>query len=306
MQEKILIIGNDVEALGKNTNSLIEELCRNKGSSNIIVDICGALQQKNAKKFEPLSDIIVNPLDFIYKGYTDMREQADFLFAVIQALIKRPLIPKQRYRIEKIIHALYAPYINHLQTNGLCIDKEAIPTIADLHNALMTSRYLDIQNFAAIIEPYCKPGFIFCGHTNIDLSTHLNIFDMQEPKDNLLPISTLVLLHQIFIQIQENAEKQICTNLVLSSLNGELVRDWRNYLSFIYRKVRMIYGSTILSTSDIPFLTDTDTGRYILSWAEKIGIMRLSEVYYDRLEVMFGIDREKLYNLKDNDCLWLT
>jgi hypothetical protein len=298
MQEKILIFGSNEDALNRNINRQLKKLYDDKNGDSIVIDIQGRLHLHDAQKLTLFSDTTVNPLDFFCRDSQDLYEQEDFLFFMIETITGQFLTTQQKCSLDKLIIDLYHPYRSRLQGH---INRNTIPTLLELYHALLADN--ETKLCALALEVYCKP--LFCGHTNIDMGKHRNIYDMQEFGKDSQSLGTLIMLHQAFIQMQENYSNHKYTHLVLSSISGNLAKGWGDYLVCIYKRMRMLGGDILLSTTDIPFLLDTDTGRCIMTNSQKIGIMKQPEQYHKRLAELFNIGEERLRALKDDECLWI-
>lgn len=308
MDVKTLIFGKNKELI----DNIIENQIKNTKNTDIIfINDYEKINNEDVKNLEFESTYKINPLDLFYQEEWDLYSQIDFLYNFIEEIINRPLTPKQKSLLDKIISDLYKPYIHYLKKSKIFIDVNKVPTLKELFDRLFSSKNEEMNEIGLALEIFCRnSSSIFCGHTNICLNEYKTKFNIYNGFSHYMnPLIILNLVHYSFIQMKINFFiNKKSTILVFKSINEDLMKNWKEYFYSVVKRIRMISGNMILSFDDIS-LINSEIGRTILCNFENVIISGKTNDYEKNIiENTFGLNenqKEKLNNITKDEYLIL-
>ena len=150
----------------------------------------------------------INPLDMDMNYGDNINDsiaiKVDFLESIVETIMgeSNELSPAAKSVIDRCGRNIYRPYLEHmktLETTGVTIDYEAMPTLEDFYNELMAQQDETSYQLALAIEQYCiGTKNIFAHKTNVDTNARMVVFDVKDVGTGMKSLAIQVCLNYIW------------------------------------------------------------------------------------------------------------
>lgn len=197
----------------------------------------------------PYSDNIINPFDAYIDFDYGLNRKYNFIISMMEVIMNKDFSPILKSKLLPIIILLYKPYIEYLQKSNINIDRQNSPTFIDFYNLLMKTNDEDLIDMARAIEIFCHGSInTFSSHTNIDTSFGAIRYDLYQMGSNLISLTMMICIEDIFIRMKENYNKHISSYMFIEDSRILFIDKFiTKYFTEICKSTRMLGGHIILA-----------------------------------------------------------
>ena len=252
----------------------------------------------------------INPLDMDvqYAGDEDpIAMKCDFLTAMCETIVGHGnLSATQINLIHKCGRQIYRPYYDHMKqvvktkdANGhrITCDREAMPTLLDFYETLITISDPAAQQLAASLEMYCKGNYdMFAKKTNVNMDSRFVVYDIKDVAAGTKELALQICLNDIWNRIIENKKKKRKTWFYIDEFYLLLqTRSSALFLQQIYKRARKWGGIPTGITQNVEDLLTNNDARTILNNCNFLLMMNQSQIDRQALSDLYSISE----NLQD-------
>ena len=187
-------------------------------------------------------------------------------------------------------------------------DQGSVPTLKDLHEDLMRQKEPAAHDIALALELFTTGSLnVFSHQTNINTSSRILCFDIQDLGENLKPIGLLVMLDAILNRVIQNRQMGKFTHVYIDEIylffaNGSGRGGINNYSSeFLYKcwkRFRKYYATLTGITQNVEECLLSDTARMMFANSEFL--LMFNQAPTDRAELA------KLLGISDTQLDYIT
>lgn len=200
------------------------------------------------------SQSFINPLDMDidYGGDGDpVSMKADYIISMIEIILGsgKTLTPQTKSIIDRCVKAIYRGYIEHIdrrRKNGetITIDREAMPTLANLYNELMRQPEEEAHTVAGIIELYAIGSLSTFSHrTNINPDAHIVVYDVSKLGTGMKNLGLHICLNEIWNRMIAHSREHKWTRFYIDEFSLLLQSDAAAaFLAQIWKRARKWMG----------------------------------------------------------------
>lgn len=216
-------------------------------------------------------------------------EQVTALLGLLGAMVGGPtgLTEVQRALLDTALHATYR----------LCGIRRGEPTTWTMPSPLLRDLVHDLQarqgevaaTLATLLAPYVEgsQGHVFDRQTDVDLASHLVVFDLREVHEKLLPVAVQLATQFVWSRVRAHTVPRL---LVVDEIRSLLqYEDGARFLGEMARRARKHYLGLVTATQDVSHLLDTPSGRDVLTTAAVKVLLKQEAVSIDKVQALFNL-----------------
>jgi hypothetical protein len=206
--------------------------------------------------------------------------KSDFISTICELLIggRAGLTGAQRSLISRSLMICYGQYFSNP-------DKNDIPTLMDFYDVIVQQPEPEARTLALELELYIKGTLkVFAGHTNVDTTKRLVVFDIRDMGKQLRTFGMLVVLDQIWNRITKNRITGKRTWIYIDELQLLFSNEYSaNYFFELWSRSRKWGAIPTGITQNVETLLLSDLARRMLSNSDFI--LMLNQATADRQEL---------------------
>lgn len=254
------------------------------------------------------SDTHINPLDmdvqYAGEGENPIAMKCDYLVSICEAIVGHgALSPVMINLIHRCGKNIYAPYYDHMREvvktrdeNGrrITCDRQAMPTLVDFYQELVSQKDDSAQRLAQALEMYCIGNYdLFAKQTNISTNKRFVIYDIKDIAAGTKELALSICLNDIWNRIIENKKKGLRTWFYVDEFHLLLqTKSSARFLTQIYKRCRKWAGIPTAITQNVSDLLTNEDAQTILLNSNFLLMMNQSPI--DRAELA------KIYNISES------
>lgn len=251
------------------------------------------------------SETHINPLDMDvqYAGENEdpIAMKCDFLTALCGTIVGQgALSPIMVNVIHKTGRRIYRPYYEHMRNvvmmrdangNRITCDRQAMPTLVDFYQDLISQDDANAQMLASAIEMYCVGNYdIFAKQTNVDPTSRLIVYDISDVGTGMKEMALQICMNDVWNRIIENHKKKKITRFYIDEFQHLLkTRSSALFTLQIWQMARKWGGSPTGITQNVDHILNSDEARLILSNSNFLLMLNQSPIDRAELANMFSI-----------------
>lgn len=173
------------------------------------------------------------------------------------------------------------------------------PLIQDLQTVLENMR--GGEGLAQRLQKYTTgvyAGFLN-EQTNVDLTSHLVVFNIRDMEDELRPVAMYLIVHYIWKRIRKELKKRILT--IDEAWWMLQYPESASFLFGIVKRARKYYLGVTTITQDIADFMSSDYGQAIITNSSLQLLMKQSPATINKLQQVFNLTDEEKYLLLETN-----
>ena len=249
---------------GKSMSSkleMLQVLCRDERNRVYIVDPEGEYS-KIAKKLKdlPAQEIIlssgsngakqyINPLDMDLNYADDdspLALKSDYIISMLEIMSGRGRIitPSEKSIIDRCTEQIFRGYLAQINAKSLTCDRQSMPTLTNLYNALRNQPETEAQKLASILELYSEGTLnTFAHRTTVNTDARLVTYNIRSLGSGMKELGLFVCLNDIWNKTIENRKKNLWTWFYIDEMHILLKSDTAtDFLAQIWKRARKWQG----------------------------------------------------------------
>lgn len=256
------------------------------------------------------SDIYLNPLDMDI-DYADDGDpivmKSDYICSICEIVLGGiyGLSPMEKSIINRCVRFVYKDYMKHMMDlkhggSGITIDREAMPTLQDLYEVLLSQDEDEARRIASALELYTDGSFdTFAHRTNVNTDSRIVAYNIAGMGENMRELGLNVCLNNIWNQIIENHKKGIRTWIYLDEFHLLTRLDSSaEFTKKVYKMARKWGGIPTGITQNVEDLLSSEKARAIINNCTFVYMLSQSPNDRDALA--------EIYSISDNQLPFIT
>lgn len=227
-------------------------------------------------KISSNSEQYINPMDINFENNLEenpISTKSDFIISLCEIIVggKYGLTAEERSVIDKCVRTIYLNFLKNQPS------KEKMPTLSDLHNALMNEGDIALR-VANSLEMYVNGSQNLFNHqTNIDLQNRVICFDIKELGNQLKKVGMLIVQDNVWNRVTQNRAERKVTRYYMDEFHLLLKEEQTaKYSAEIWKRFRKWGGvptgitqnvKDLLSSAEVENIFDNSDFVYMLNQA---------------------------------------
>lgn len=252
----------------------------------------------------------INPFDMDIEYANDddpISLKSDFIGTLCETIIgsKYGLSAMQKSVIDRCVKAIYAPYIQHIQSQralgrNISLDTDMTPTMVDFFNMLSIQPEPEAKNLALALELYSTGSLdTFAHKTNVNTDGRLVVYDIKDIGMGMKELGLQVCLNDIWNKTIANFYKGKRTWFYIDEFYLLTQTDSSaQFLQQIFKRARKWGGCPTGITQNVEDMLASKEARTIISNCEFI--MMLNQAPMD------GADLADMLNISPTQMSYIT
>lgn len=265
-------------------------------------------------RIAPGNGVYINPFDLDIDTSFDtdsnpITQKTDFICGMLETMLghNAVLTPTQKSVVDRCIHQIYRPYLEHLAElppgpdgKKKTIDREYCPTMQNLFDALLSQPQPEAQNLALIMETYTTGTFdTFAHRTNVDLSNRLIVYDIKNIGSNLRELALKVCMNDIWNKMMYNRRQNKWTWFYIDEFHLLLNNPSTSaFLISVWKRARKWQGVPTGITQDVGDLLSSNAATTIINNSSFVYMLNQAMINREILA--------KILHLTENDMEFIT
>ncbi len=265
-------------------------------------------------KISPGNGVYINPFDLNIdnsydKDLNPVAMKIDFICGMLETMMGNGarLTPTQRSIVDRCIHQIYHPYLEHLAElppdrtgRKRTIDRSYCPTMQNLFDVLLSQPEAEAQNLALVMETYTTGAFdTFAHRTNVDVDSCLIIYDISSIGTNLMELGLKVCANEVWNKMVENRQKDRWTWFYIDEFHLLLSNaSTAEFIKTVWKRARKYFG--------VPTGITQNTDELLTSPEARAVINNTSFVYMLNLSLMDRNVLQEILHLSKGDMEYVT
>ncbi|WP_257493819.1 VirB4-like conjugal transfer ATPase, CD1110 family [Actinomyces wuliandei] len=209
--------------------------------------------------------------------------KAEFVLSLCEVLVGgiNGLSAAQRSIIDRCVTRIYGRFLRDRRAEP--------PTLGTLFEELQAQPEEDAHSLAVALELYASGSFSgFSQQTNVDTSNRLMIYDISQLGSDMRTFGMLVVLEQIWAQVQANRARGRRTWLYIDEMHLLFSNDYAGaYLQMIYKRARKYGLMPTGLTQNIEELLMSERARLMLANADILVLLNQTPTDASTLQELF-------------------
>lgn len=240
----------------------------------------------------------INPLDMDmqYGGEEEnpISMKSDFLLSLVEIMVggEGNLSPIDKTIILRAARKIYKPYYNYMrEQTGKTIDVNAMPTLGDFYDALISQKEPSAQIIATAIEDYVTGvNSVFAHRTDVDMNNRLIVYNVKNMPANLKEVAMQICLNDAWLHILHNGTKGYYTNLYIDEFHlFTRTKTSAAFMRNIYKRARKWHGIPTAITQNVGDLLVNDEAAALINNCDFVLMMNQSPMDRAALANMYNI-----------------
>ena len=170
------------------------------------------------------------------------------------------------------------------------------PTLTTLREELLKFSEPEAQEVALLLELYTVGSLdIFGGHTNVDLSKRVIVFDIHDLDEHLKPAGLLVITDTILNRVNQNWKNGIRTHVFIDEFHVVCSNmHSANFFDAAWKQMRKRNAYPTAITQNIDYLKETSLGRGMISNSEFVVMFNQAEQDQEVLARLLKLSPEQM------------
>lgn len=260
------------------------------------------------------SDIYLNPLDMDIEYADDgdpITMKSDYICSICEIVLGGiyGLSPIQKAIINRCVRLIYKDYMAHMMDlkrkgSTITIDREAMPTLQDLYEALLMQDEEDARYIAVALELYTNGSFdTFAHRTNVKTDARIVSYNIAGMGESMRELGLNVCLNNIWNQIIENHKKGIRTWIYLDEFHLLTRLDTSaEFTKKVYKMARKWGGIPTGITQNVEDLLASEKARAIINNCTFVYMLSQSPNDRDALAEIYSISDSQLPFITNGGC----
>lgn len=252
------------------------------------------------------SDIYLNPLDMDIKYADDgdpITMKSDYICSLCEIVLGGiyGLSPIQKAIINRCVRLIYKDYMAHMMDlkskgSSVTIDKEAMPTLQDLYEALLMQDEEDAKYIAVALELYTNGSFdTFAHRTNVKTDARIVSFNIAGMGESMRELGLNVCENTIWNQLIENHKKGIRTWIYFDEFHLMTRLDSSaEFTKKVYKMARKWGGIPTGITQNVEDLLASEKARAIINNCAFVYMLSQSPNDREALAEIYSISDSQL------------
>ena len=242
------------------------------------------------------STACINPLHLDRNARTEdgspVKLKAEFILSLCEVLIggAHGLTAPQRSIIDRCVTRIYGRFLQ---------DKKSLsPTLGTLFDELRRQPEKDAQAVATSLELYASGSFNgFSQQTNVDTSNRVLVYDISQLGSDMKTFGMLVVLEQIWAQVQANRARGRRTWLYMDEFHLLFANEYAGaYCQMIYKRARKYGLMPTGLTQNIEELLMSERARLMLANSDTLVLLNQTPTDASTLQTLFNwSDKHRAY-----------
>lgn len=215
--------------------------------------------------------------------------KSEFILTLCDQIIGgSSLTGKEKSIIDRCVKSIFSPYRNRYQEHNL--------TLNDLRQELLRQEEKEAKEVALALELFSSGSLnTFSEKTNVNINNRLVCYDIFDVGEQLLPITMLIILDNIWNRLSENRSKGKTTFIFID----EIYLLFRNkysatFLYKLWKRIRKYGGFATGITQNVDELLQSMTARTMLANSELTIMLNQASTDKDELAKLFKISDSQL------------
>lgn len=233
------------------------------------------------------SSACINPLHMERNASSEdgspVKLKAEFILSLCEVLIggANGLTAPQRSIIDRCVTRIYGRFLQDKKT--------APPTLGTLFEELRRQPEEDAKAVATALELYAAGSFNgFSQQTNVDSSNRVLIYDISQLGSDMKTFGMLVVLEQIWAQVQANRARGRRTWLYMDEFHLLFSNDYAGaYCQMIYKRARKYGLMPTGLTQNIEELLMSERARLMLANSDTLVLLNQTATDAATLQTLF-------------------
>ncbi len=258
----------------------------------------------------PGSGQYINPLDMDlnYGDDDPVVLKSDFMFNLCETALgsNYMLSPVHKSVIDRCVKQVYDPYLKHMKTlesQGVTYDADAMPTLQDFYEILLSQPEPEAKNMALALEIYITGSLdSFAHRTNVDNKARFVVYDIKDIGSGMKEMGLQVCLNDIWNKTIANKNINRRTWFYIDEFHLLLQTDSSAiFLQEIFKRARKWGGIPTGLTQNVEDMLSSKETRTIISNSDFI--MMLNQAPIDRAELahMLNISNSLVSYITNSD-----
>lgn len=253
---------------------------------------------------KPGNGIYLNPMDLDISttsggdSENPIAGKSDFVASLIETMMGGNIVlnAKAKSILDRCVRRIYTPYLQHLESKGLTIDRNACPTLQDLYDELLRQGEVEAQEMAISVETYITGSFdTFAHRTNIDSANTFIDFNIQGLGENMRDIGMRVVLYELKNRMIANRAKNIWTRMYVDEFHNLLSTELSaDFCKKLWKQARKWMGAPTGITQNTEELLESGNGRAIISNSAMVILLNQFELDQEILGQLLHLDATDL------------
>lgn len=252
-------------------------------------------------RLAPGGQVHINPFDMDIdfakddKGENDdpVTLKTDFILGLCETMVSSRfgLSPIQHSIIDRCVRALYQPYLEYLNQNGLKSDIEHAPDMRMLYDILLQQPEAEAKSLALEIEMYAKGSLnTFAFKTNVETNNRFVVYDIKDIGTGMKALGLQVCLNDVWNRIITNFRKGRRTWLYIDEFYLLTQQESSaKFLQQIWKRARKWGGVPTGITQNVEDLLISPAARGIINNCDFVAMLNQSPLDRQELSKMLNI-----------------
>ena len=200
------------------------------------------------------SKTFINPLDMDidYGGDGDpLSMKSDYIISMVEIMLGggRTLNPTSKSIVDRCVKQIFMGYLDHIDTaraNGaeITCDKDSMPTLSNLYNALREQPEEEAQTLASVLEIYAQGSLATFAHrSNVETNKRFVVYNTNNLGTGMKSLGLHICLNDIWNKMIENKKNGYWTWIYIDEFYLLLQSDSAaSFLMQIWKRARKWQG----------------------------------------------------------------
>lgn len=232
--------------------------------------------------------------------------KSDFICSLCETVVggRYGLSPIQISIIDRCVRKLYEPYVAHMMTlKNQSKDTEAMPTMVDFYNLLMSQPEPEAINLGTALELYSIGSLdTFAHKSNVNTNSRFVVYDIKDIGSTMKEMGIQVCLDFIWNKIIENFRKGKKTWFYIDEFYLLTQTDSSaRFLQQVWKRARKWGGVPTGITQNVEDLLSSKEGRVIINNSDFVMMLNQSPLDRSELASMLHISPTQLSYITNAD-----
>ena len=252
----------------------------------------------------------INPLDmdiqFGGEGENPIPMKCDEIESLIESMVggQDSLSAVEKAIIQRVGRKIYIGYYNYMQekaSQGITIDRKAMPTLQDFFDTLTKQPEPQAQYIATAIESYCVGNYsVFAERTNVKADNRMIVYNVKDMASGMKELAMHVCLSDAWNRVISNGMHGKFTALYIDEFHlFTKTRTSASFMKNIYKRARKWKGIPTAITQNIGDMFVNDEAEAIINNCSFVIMMNQTPVDRATLADMYHISQQLLEHITD-------